>query len=388
MEAYFDIWTVIFYVIVGFFIVALIKSMMQKNSQTLLGSTKNGKLKPGGAAILFILLLTIVATLRKVSGHVGGADASNYIINFQTVINRSYFETMTGKNLEPGFQLFTAAIRNLTDEYRIYFIVIYSFIAYSYVKFIKDKCPRGLIYIPFILVMYIYLRSFNTIRTSMAVGLVLIGLSMMDKRKWLSLVYILASVSFHRMCLLFVPVWGFYYFFGKKLNEIKRWKFVFYAVSGLVVTYLLSIQVQLFVGESLALDDLDVYYTTHSMGENHLERYPLVLGHLLLFAAIAMYYNKIEWNEKTIYLRTIFLYDLWIVPAGVILGMWRFVEFFYLVRLSLWCVIIYSLTRKVPKNKKEYIHVMSFLLFGAWLVFRIFKEWDSAKISPYIFDLF
>ena len=50
-----------------------------------------------------------------------------------------------------GFQTITKAIRSLSDNYHVYFMFMYGIIIYGYIKFIKRSCPKGLVYIPFII---------------------------------------------------------------------------------------------------------------------------------------------------------------------------------------------------------------------------------------------
>ena len=117
-------------------------------------------------------------------------------------------------------------------------------------------------------------------------------------------------------------------------------------------------------------------------------RYPMFLGQLLLFVFLFLNYNSISWDDKSKSLRTLFIYDLWMVPAGLVLGMWRSIEYLYLVRLSLWAILIYALTQKSSQVVATFIKISFFFVFAAWLIFRIYKEYEDTKISPYILDLF
>ena len=387
--AYFDVGTVLLYVIVGLLGVLFIEKMMTCQNNPLNELVYRYKHNVSTAPFFFVVIYTFLAVFRSVSPNIGGSDALTYVLNFQTSLsnNGGYIKVMNGKDLEAGFTIITKAIRFLTSSYHIYYLIVYTFISYFYVKFIRDICPKGLFYIPFILLMYPYLRSFNTIRSSVAVGFIIWGLTIMNKKKWLSLLILIVSVSFHRMSILYVMIWPFYYLLRNYFYKLKKYQFVLFSMAGMIVIYLLSMTLQLYIGASMEIDELDMYYTTRSIGENHFERYPLVLGHLLTFGAIIWSYNKIKWEQKSTYLRTLFIYDLWVLPAGVVLGAWRFVEYLYLVRLSLWCIILYSISKGKSPSSVKTINILSLLVFGAWLVFRIYKEWDPIKISPYILDI-
>ena len=195
------------------------------------------------------------------------------------------------------------------------------------------------------------------------------------------------SVFFHRMSIVIILVWPYYYLFRDKVCKISRIKLLLVVGCTVVVAYIAAQYIQSILGVIIELDDHDMGFATRSQEENHFERYPMVLGHLLLFATLIWNYNRIKWNNSSIYLRTIFIYDFYLIPVCVILGMWRFVEYFYPVRLALWCVILDSImTKNLNRSKDITVKIASFLLFVGWLFFRIFKEWDPVKVSPYIFD--
>ena len=385
VSPYFDIATVVLYIIIGMVGVICINAMMQPNPHRKAYLDKRDYSKV--SFYCFIILYTFIAVFRKVSSGIGGSDAISYILNFETILQGSLLEYALNRKLESGFQLFTSTIRSVFSDYHIYFFIIYGFISFSYIKFIKEKCPNCQTYIPFILLMYPYLRAFNTIRTSMAVSFVLLALIIMDKKKWTSLALMIASVFFHRMSIIMILVWPYYYLFRNKVYKISRSKLLLVVGFTVVIVFIVTQYIQSILGVVIELDDRDIGFATRNQDNNPFERYPLVLGHLLLFATLIWYYKRIKWNDSTIYLRTIFIYDFYLIPVCVILGMWRFVEYFYPVRLALWCVILDSLmTRNRNRPKDVTIKIVSFLLFTSWLVLRIFKEWEPVKISPYIFD--
>ena len=384
MHAYFSITTVILYLVIGFLGYLCIQRMMKPAPQRI-NMGDNVPLK-FNSYWLFIFIYTFIAVFREVSPDIGGADALVYKLNFETILKEGFVEKYLGRELESGFTHFTYAIRSITSSYKLYFLIVYAFISYSYILFIKEKCPRGLIYIPFILLMCPFLRSFNTLRTSMAVGFILIGISMLDKRKWLSLLFLIAAFFFHRISILYIFIWPFYYLTKNRFANQTKWQFIIFAFAGMILAYFAAVALQTFLGDSLLLDDRDMHFLMRKADEDHFGRYPLVIGHILLFTAVIWFYNKIRWDEKSIFLRDLFIYDLWVAPAGVILGMWRFVEYLYIVRLSLWCVVLFGISGKMKRADLNFAKFIYASLFIAWLIFRIFKEYDDAKISPYIFD--
>lgn len=361
----------------------------------------NGFMKPKGTAelpsrrgvirhstiytVLFFLMLLVLAAFRKVSLNVGGTDAPNYISNFLN-IDKGGMDRSGNVEMEWGFQTLTRFVRSFTDDYRVYFAVIYGIIVFGYIKFIKCNCPKGLVYIPFLLLMYPFFRSFNTVRTSVAIAFILMGLSYIDKSKWKSFLLIAVSVLFHRMSLLFVFVWPFYYLMQRYSPQLSRKKFVIVSLMGIAALYLISLRFQQYAIAYEIMDGADVSYIQDTLGQNYLMRYPMFFGQLLLLIMLTLNYNSIQWNSKTISLRTLFIYDLWMIPAGLVLGMWRSIEYLYLVRLSLWAVIIYTMAKKQSSGGALLVKICSFCAFVFWLVLRVYKEYEPCHISPYIFN--
>lgn len=385
-KLYFDIWTCVLYLLVGVMCMLFIRGFMKAPSSINCASRVtvwHSRLY----TILFFLMLLFLAVFRKVTYNLGGSDTINYIDNFQTIF-KGGIDRQNNSDLEWGFQTITKAIRSLSDNYHVYFMFMYGIIIYGYIKFIKRSCPKGLVYIPFILLMYPFLKSFNTMRTSVAIAFILIGISYMNKSKLLSLFLIAFSVLIHRISLLFVFVWPFYYVMNKRLIEMSRIKFVIVTLIGIVVVFLVSLQFQQYAILYQIADGTDAYYIQATLGQDYLMRYPMFLGQLLLFVFLFLNYNSISWDDKSKSLRTLFIYDLWMVPAGLVLGMWRSIEYLYLVRLSLWAILIYALTQKSSQVVASFIKISFFFVFAAWLIFRIYKEYEDTKISPYILDLF
>lgn len=385
-KLYFDIWTCVLYLLVGVMCMFFIRGFMKAPSSincTSRVTVWHSRLY----TILFFLMLLFLAVFRKVTYNLGGSDTINYIDNFQTIF-KGGIDRQNNSDLEWGFQTITKAIRSLSDNYHVYFMFMYGIIIYGYIKFIKRSCPKGLVYIPFILLMYPFLKSFNTMRTSVAIAFILIGISYMNKSKLLSFFLIAFSVLIHRISLLFVFVWPFYYVMNKRLIEMSRIKFVIVTLVGIVVVFLVSLQFQQYAILYQIADGTDAYYIQATLGQDYLMRYPMFLGQLLLFVFLFLNYNSISWDDKSKSLRTLFIYDLWMVPAGLVLGMWRSIEYLYLVRLSLWAILIYALTQKSSQVVATFIKISFFFVFAAWLIFRIYKEYEDTKISPYILDLF
>ena len=223
-SVYFDNFTLILYIMIG--IIGGVCIKLANSNKTVAGTGLSRKeLQFYG---LFILIFTSFAVVRQVSYEVGGTDAQSYIELFENVLK------YPGRfaDQEQLFLYLNIGVRYLTDDYHIYFLLVYGFIAFAYCYFIRTFCPKDVSYIPFLLLIWPYLKGFNTIRSSLAIAFFLIGLVMLKKeRTWLSVILIIATFFIHRMSLLYIPFLVFYRLLYKYISQINGARiYVFFAI--------------------------------------------------------------------------------------------------------------------------------------------------------------
>lgn len=162
--AYFSYSTMLFYYFIAIAVTLIVK--MAK------GNNKIPTFQENTAYFMLFIILVLFAVLRKVSYHIGGTDALNYQQYFLSCLNTSSrFE-----DVDLAFGYFTKLIRSLTNSPVAYRFICYSIIAGSYVYFIKYLCPKGISSIPFLILIWPYIKSFNTMRSSLAIAIFLISL--------------------------------------------------------------------------------------------------------------------------------------------------------------------------------------------------------------------
>ena len=373
MRPYFDVYTLLIYVSIGILGVVFIQ--------------RNNTRESIWNCFFFILIFAVLATFRLVGNDVGGIDAPEYIDLFNHANMNGVGDRAGSTSIEPGFLYLNIIIRKFTDSWRLYFFVIYAFIAFSYFYFIKKMCPKGISVIPFVLLAFLFVKGFNTIRTHVAISILLIGISYIDRRKCLSLFLMATSIMIHRLSLLFLPIWFFYYVMKKIFPECSRIVYFTLGISGMVISLLASRYLQDYIMIAGLMDGTDAFYLTKKQDANILDSYPMFFAQVLLFLIICLYYNKIKWEKKSNLLKTLFLYDLCIIPAALTLGMWRFVNYLYVVRLCLWAVVMYNMEYYILKVKRQFIALLLWVIFIGWFAFRFSREWSDTGISPYIFDV-
>ena len=336
---------------------------------------------------LFILIFTSFAVVRQVSYEVGGTDAQRYIELFETVLK------YPGRfaDQEQLFLYLNIGVRYLTDDYHIYFLLVYGFITFAYCYFIRTFCPKDVSYIPFLLLIWPYLKSFNTIRSGLAIAFFLIGLVMLKKKRtWLSVILIIATLFIHRMSLLYIPFLIFYRLFYEYISHINGVRiYVFFAIY-MVLGYWVATWVQEFVVASQLVfsTSSDEWYLTQSLNSNLFSRWPMMFPYLLLLLSILFFSKKLPNSEVINYLKIFVFFDILMMIPSLIFNMWRANEYLYVARLAMWGVLINIFLHKFHPTTRPFLQIGIFIGFLSWLVFRVYQEYEELSIMPYVFDLF
>lgn len=402
-----DIASIFVYLLMGFFGFFCIKKAMTGNGEVRLFSPRVVFPKRYLAYVAFVAVFTFFASFRLVAENVGGADAENYVQIFLQSLNPEFTYL---DRVEPGYLLYCQAIRLFTDDHKVFFAISHGIIAISYCLFVEKYCPKNGSAVPFVLLVFLYLKSFCTLRSSLAVAVLLLALVYSDKNRWISVLLMIGTVFIHRMSIAYAVFPVFYFLFKKVINRLSG---IFLA--GFVFAFgLLGVfaarGVQFVISEWQILDALNTSYLTRNEGVSLFTKIPTLLPHILLFAGMTVFSRKLEQTETTKTIKIICCYDLIIFPAALILGFWRANEYLYVARLVMWSMLIphgeslvkqlifeteficrNRIVQKIFKNEQQLACVYRLgvaAAFWVWLIFRIYSEWNSLKIMPYILDLF
>ena len=121
-------------------------------------------------------------------------------------------------------------------------------------------------------------------------------------------------------------------------------------------------------------------------GISHMEKAKIMyLVHLLLFIALIIRYKSIPNTSQISFLKICFAYDIIMLPATLILGMWRFAEYFYISNLILWAILIPIICNKFSKESSLLIRGVFLLGFSGLLYIRLIREWEDLALMPYLF---
>lgn len=374
----FDYLSLFLFIIIGLF-GAILLSYGKKNKIILvINSNQNlNFLKINIYYTLFFLLFVIFASFRKIGVGIGGADILNYVDAFENAL-------VVTPRFEILFTFLLKLIRSFTSNYRIFFFLVYGIIVSSFIRFIERYCPDYVAFSPFICLIFLYLKDFNTLRSGIAVAVFLLALSVWNK-KLISFILIFSTVLIHRSSILYALFYFFYYLYEKRLKNIKTSKLIFILSFYLIGMYLITSNAQGIILKLNLLEGNDVYYVRKSLNYNIFERWPMFFAQLCLLVCIIFFNKDLNKSIQINFIKVCCMYDFIMIPASLILGMWRANEYFYLARLIMWGEIIHIIEKKT--KSKILIRVIFLLIFISWVIFRIFQEYDEIKVIPYIFEI-
>ena len=381
-----------FYVILGLYTIWIIRMIKQSKVKRIY----DGKSLPISYAIIFVSVLTIVAAFRLVTYGIGGADAITYKYFFEHCNNPIYQNNAWFLHQDVLFRYITKLLRLFTGDHHFYFFVMYGFMVVAYLLFMIEFCPKRSNYIPCLLLIFLYWRGFNTLRSNIAIAIMMIALILLYRKKTkMALGVAVSSFFVHKMAAIYLLFFPFYFLF----TRIKLTKFRFVLVM-LMVIFSGSL-IQRFFLDYFADEELNgayVSYATRSIHSSFWDNtWKIAFEQMSLGAMMWIYYRKIQRHilllnkhdaRRLQLVWMMCLFDVMTIPINYTMGVWRGYEFFYLPRIIMWCEILYLFN--ISRNKKERysLNVLFLCAFIAWMVFRFYSMWESSCLMPYIFEPF
>lgn len=382
-----DFYSIILYVFLGL----LATWAIQKAQKTTIGSIHPPLINRYYS--IWCITWTIIATFRVVQYRIGGADSINYITYFQICFDKNqpiYFEHFSSDIL---FRYLNQVLRLITDDYHFYFFIIYGLMAITCIWFINEFTPQKNSSIPFILTFFFFLRGFVTIRSHLAIVMIMIALLMLakDKNK-LALTFAFSSVLFHKSGLLFAMVIPFCLFFNSHKLSLKLVFALIFISIGTATTFQ---SLFLKYTENIELGGSYQAYASGSIGTSFFDNaWKIAFEQILLGAAmlasikpLKKYYQSCtEYDKKRFnIIWLVCYYDFIVIPINYVMSIWRGYEYFYLPRLVMWSIIVYIFINQRRKENKGIISLAILTSFIAWMIFRINQTWEDSSLMPYIF---
>lgn len=158
---------------------------------------------PGRSIALFSawLALTAAAAFRHVEPTLGGRDAFIYRLVFESsqgAEGEPISVTGTGAASEPLYIGLVRLLRLFTDDYHVYFFVVYGIISFGIVYFISKTLEARHSVLPLILIFPAWLHSFNIMRNWIAIAFFLVALTFLIRgRRPAYYALVLVATGFH-----------------------------------------------------------------------------------------------------------------------------------------------------------------------------------------------
>ena len=108
-------------------------------------------------------------------------------------------------------------------DYHGYFIIIYGIIIACYQRFVYELAPTNVYYEPMVLLFFIFLRGYSTLRTNISIAFLLMALVACYKKEYKKVaVYVILSFGMHIASLLYIAIFLFYYIYEKRDCHLSR----------------------------------------------------------------------------------------------------------------------------------------------------------------------
>ncbi len=333
-----------------------------------------------------------IAVFRLVTLEVGGTDAPTYILYFERCL-----EFNLNYNMDLGFALFTKAIRLVSDDYHVFFLIYYTIIITSIIYFVKEFIGVETSIIPLSISFFLYLRSFTSMRSNFAIAFIMFSIIALKKeRYYICFITAIIALLSHTSSLVYVGFIVFY--FVNKDKNLRIWQ----SILILIVMFFAGTLVQaLFNNGSLSfLSDVGsgayASYARRSIGKNIFLNYSVSnIPQLVLFLALILLRKKVDYvisasdkaNSKRIaMLRTMSYYDFFVVPVIFVLSIYRGYEYFYIARLLMWGELIPLFNGYFTKGSKKIITFLFLTVFVVWMIGRVEATYQTSHLMPYIFS--
>ncbi len=388
---YWDTPTLILYLLMGLVPLIAIKN---EDGRLLRGSTNKMPIAFGYAAWAIVWL--IFAVWRGVAPGLGGSDGYTYVTYFDVCLD-STSDHLYVRHSDLGFALINQAIRLLTSDYHVVFLLLYGLIVFSYIYTVKTFRIRSASLAPLIAIVYIYVRGFSSLRMNVAVAFVLLSVCLLYKGKLKSAIALaVVSIFMHKASCLYV-CFLLLYVYDKK----KGLSLVTCFVGMAVATIAAGVVQNLFLNGNMSFFDSGAYssYATKSMeGGSFFDGFwKIAFGQLVLLGALVLFNKPIkqyigalsaEDSGKAKFIRFIVLFDLATIPVTYVLGIWRGYEYLYLFRLLMWGIVIAAVCMGLSKQAKWSVNVVVIIIFSIYMGNRWFATFTDSALMPYVFQPF
>ena len=395
-----DIFTIFLYLFMAWFGTYCLKYMVNTDQKYTIIMNSNFKVEKWW--FLWFNVWLFFAVFRYISNEIGGTDAPVYIDYFNTCLISD--NNLYSYRTEPLFRLFTKTVKLIFNDYHIYFFIIYGVIVGSYIEFTKELSSKNTNVLPVIAGTYIYILSFNTIRNSFSIGILLIAIVYLYKEKYKRAFFsAILSILMHTASVFYAPFLLFY-LITKKIKSFRILTTITIACMA-VLDILCKILRQLVLNgtlnelfNKLGLGQPFNVYAASNFGDNfwrdlflfRINRPQFLLAIILIIFVPVIDKNIKKYGNETVakfdLLKNIVLYDIMLLPVVYWFHVWRGPEYFVLARLLIWGYIAHLLSKKIHPNLRNVFYLGIFVISSFYCFYKINKYWDTSNLTPYLLE--
>jgi|SRR5690625_343143 len=329
--------------------------------------------------LLFIIVTTLQLIIINGLRHMSvGVDTVRYFKRFMEIVNGEV-ELFTK---ESGYNIAQIIINIFSDNFNVWLTIAASFIFVPLAIFIYKNSSR--VFVSYILYLGLdfYLFTFNGLRQSIAIIIVLLSYNYIINKKFLKfLLIILVATSFHTSAIIFVPM----YF----LAHIK-WSKIYMFMLGFIVILFYIFRFQ--IGKLLTI----LYYDDATWA---LDRYEIsggiggtaIMIFIIILLGIAIYNPNKYFDKENIVLSNIMIISFIIQMLSSFSYLFTRLNMFYLVFIILYIPYLFEKIGKgtIKLRPKEATAIESFgkLFLIILLVIHYYNNTliDGFEILPYNF---
>ena len=349
--------------------------------------------------VFWFIVWVFIAVFRKVdAGGVGGKDAFSYKDYFEYCLDVVQTNNFSYR-AEVTYRLFNKGLRYLTANYHWLFFIVYGLITFSFIYFVNENINKYINAIPLIIIFYSYLVFFNVMRNGFAIGFCLIATVQLernnDKR---AIVFFVLATLMHTASVVYAGFYVFYKIYRKKgsinIRKVALYVFLFTGF-GLVLRNLI-------LSDRLSFGSLGTplkFYFSRSIESGFFEDYwKIVVTQLIMAIAFIVFDKQIneyinaisdmQDQQRLIYIRLMCIYDLIMVPLCYLAHDFRAVHYFFIPRLLMWGILLNVVKKYFTKNSWVFLYECSGVVFIAYMIFRIYNNYEMSGLMPWVLDLF
>lgn len=273
--------------------------------------------------LVYVTLVAIMGLRYKVGG-----DTYNYMTYFSWAPELTYWQPFDLSGFEPGFSLFTSAIKTYFDDIYVYQTIISALMTFMLMFFVnRNTSYRFLAMLLIFVAMYLYFST-EVIRESLAVGGLLMAYPLLRDRRYIPYYAVcLFLLTFHfsaTLCFL-LPL-----FRNLKFNR-RFFLYVFAFIGfGFIMTPLMQRLGDYYIFQKILRYNEQAYVGYAWCGFRFI--YFSILPFITLYLCKYRFRLKIKF-ESIICLQILFGIGLWFVPI-VFQRLMNYTIIFYLVALA------------------------------------------------------